>query len=343
MYLAPSPLQLASSTLAWPPAEPMSRSDQHDPSARPATLLDAIHDDLDRGRGVPALSELFHGLDGLRADSGDATWRAVREAVVDHDLRALIHQDPMTRRSFEKPRGYAGDAVLLDYIYRLRVPDDAPDVGRAVYDYAVGRPAARAVRLRREWLAHAIDRASDQTGGRARVLSVACGHLREAGLSAALARGGVERLVALDADAESLVEVERLGLDQVEPVEMSIGRLLARPDRFGTFDLSYSAGLYDYLEHDLACRLTASVFATLAPGGRLLVSNFLPTLPDAGYMETYMGWELIYRTEEQLASVADLVPEDEVAGWSTWSDPYGAIAYLEIERVGARAISPPAE
>ena len=35
----------------------------------------------------------------------------------------MLHADPMARRSFEKPRGYAGDAVLLDDLYGLRVPD----------------------------------------------------------------------------------------------------------------------------------------------------------------------------------------------------------------------------
>src|SRR5215475_11877146 len=35
-----------------------------------------------------------------------------------HPFAELVLQDPYSRRAREKPRGYAGDAVMLDYIYR---------------------------------------------------------------------------------------------------------------------------------------------------------------------------------------------------------------------------------
>ena len=295
-------------------------------------FLDEVHSKLAGDCPSAAMGELFTGLDRMRYSSTAADWQLQRKRVLEHGLLAVIHEDPMTRRSFEKPRGYAGDAVLLDYIYGLSQPTQASDVGRSVYDYAAGRPAARGVRLRREWLAHAIDRASDRAGGRAHVLSVACGHLREAEISSALRGGGIERLIALDADPTSLGVVNELGLDCITTVEMSVGRLLGRAKSMGKFDLAYSAGLYDYLEPGLARRLTTCLFGTLAPGGHLIISNFLPTISDAGYMETFMGWDLIYRTEEDLAGLAAQIPSDQITSLRTHSDPFGAIAYLEIER-----------
>ena len=94
----------------------------------------------------------------------------------------------------------------------------------------------------------------------------------------------------------------------------------------------YSAGLYDYLEPAVAKRLTKTMFEVLRPGGRLIVSNFLPQVADAGYMETYMGWELIYRTVEDLEELLTIVPDAERAAHRVYEDPYASIGYAELRR-----------
>lgn len=297
-------------------------------------LLDTVQRNLDDRTPGEALPTLFNGLQALRASSQGDEWDAFRKALREHPVLARVHQDPMTRRSYEQPRGYAGDAVLLDYIYRLREPEEAGPETLAIYDYAVGRAAARAVRHRREWLAYLVDRAADRWPRPARVLSVACGHLREAEDSAAITGGWLEEFVALDGDARSLAVVEERNLPRVTTVERTILRLLARPKDLGTFAFAYSAGLYDYLDESLGSRLTACLFDRLEPGGTLVFSNFLPTVPDAGYMESLMGWDLIYRDLQDLQTLTKDIPEDELASVETYADPFGAIGYMEIKRRG---------
>jgi extracellular factor (EF) 3-hydroxypalmitic acid methyl ester biosynthesis protein len=97
-------------------------------------------------------------------------------------------------------------------------------------------------------------------------------------------------------------------------------------------DLAYTAGLYDYLPLPVARRLTARMFAMLRPGGRVLVANFCPELRDAGYMESFMNWPLIYRTEQEMHGIADALPAAEVARRCVFRDPGGDIVYLEVER-----------
>jgi len=41
-----------------------------------------------------------------------------KSACQDHPIAKIILEDPYVRRAFDKPRGYAGDAVMLDFIYK---------------------------------------------------------------------------------------------------------------------------------------------------------------------------------------------------------------------------------
>ena len=279
------------------------------------------------------MRDLFHGLQHVRERVPGRRWHEfIKEEIVDHPLIGTIHSDPMCRHSFEKPRGYPGDAELLDYIYRLREVETSSPHGQAVYEYAVNRPAACAVRHRKEWIAYSMDRAVERHGRGARVLSIACGHLREAKLSAAVQQGWIEELVALDADEQSLEVAVQNGAETIRPLHQSIGRLLGRPERLGKFAFVYSAGLYDYLEPRVARRLSNCMFDMLEPGGRMLFSNFLPEVQDAGFMETYMGWQLIYRDREALADTIAELPESEIGERKIYEDPYGAIGYVEVTR-----------
>jgi len=89
-------------------------------------FLDRIQEDFARGAARRAMEDLFSGLLLLRSLASPDRWRRfAREEAIAHPLRRLVHQDPMSRRSFEKPRGYPGDAPLLDYIYRIQRPSEA--------------------------------------------------------------------------------------------------------------------------------------------------------------------------------------------------------------------------
>jgi hypothetical protein len=102
----------------------------------------------------------------------------------------LLLQSPFTRRAYEKPRGYAGDAVLMDLIYGIAPPgDDLSPLGGLLYGYEFDSPCFQSVRTRRAILACELDKVA--TGRpHVRVLSVSSGHLREIEWSCA-ARCGV--------------------------------------------------------------------------------------------------------------------------------------------------------
>jgi len=300
-------------------------------------LLDETVARLGDGPVSPAMADLAIGLRRIHDALPTESWQAFADDVcLAHPVAALVHQDPFTYRAFAKPRGYPGDAGILDLIYgTVAAPSETTPLGAAILDHGRHSPASLSVRERRDVLVDAIDGAAARAHGAARVLSVACGHLREAQCSAAVRDGGVAEFHALDQDPVSLalLDAEHASLG-VTPVLGSVKDLLTRHVTFHDLTLAYAAGLYDYLPTAVAARLTARLVETLAPGGRLLVANFCPETPDVGYMESFMAWRLIYRTESEMQEIAAEVPGDRIAWQRTFRDTGRNVVYLEIEKAG---------
>lgn len=136
--------------------------------------------------------------------------------------------------------------------------------------------------VRRSIIARTIDEVCEQRQ-RPGILSLACGHLREAEFSGAIQCGKFESFLALDQDQESLDVVDRdYGQYGVQSLNKSVRELLRDRTFEGRFDLIYSAGLYDYVEKKVATKLTDRLFELLAPGGYLLLTNFLPSIRSWG-------------------------------------------------------------
>jgi extracellular factor (EF) 3-hydroxypalmitic acid methyl ester biosynthesis protein len=234
-----------------------------------------------------------------------------------HPIRAALQEDPFTARSVAKPRGYPGDAVLVDYIYDGLPPELAArtsSLGQRIFAYTAGcSESARSVRWRRDHVAQAIDAVAARVH-RPRILSVACGHLSEASCSEAVRSGAVSEYVALDHDEQTLQEL-RLAHPEacIVPQRATVRDLLAGRCDLGTFDLIYSAGLYDYLRQPVAQALTATLFRGLEAGGQLLIGNFVPDFGTAGYMEAFMDWHLIGRGPVDMEDLCASVPAYEVA------------------------------
>jgi extracellular factor (EF) 3-hydroxypalmitic acid methyl ester biosynthesis protein len=300
----------------------------------PTTALDFAYDELRAGRLAPGLDELFDDLEGRRIEE-PAEWADYARGTLDHPLRALLHQDPFTYRAFSKPRGYAGDAVMMDYIYGLgeAIPAarEATPLGRAIFQYMDSRPSAKAVRYRRRLLAGLIDRVAKR--GNASVLAIAAGHLREVELSGAVLSGALREFVALDQDENSLALVEReysrLGI-RTQPG--SVRQILAGKAGLAQFDFVYAAGLFDYLNASVAAALTRRMFDMVRPGGLMLIPNFLSGARDRGYMESFMDWHLIYRNETEMRALALALPQNAVAECQVFDDDVDTVTYLLVSK-----------
>ena len=305
---------------------------------RARALLDRVHAQFlaSPEQAAEAMQELFAGLALLRNDSSTSEWEQVIKVCVNHPVRQVLHADPLAARSFNKPRGYSGDAVLIDFLYnrscRIDETDEVTPLGQRIFAFMEDSPAGRAVRARRDLVAQAVDELCKRVE-KPSVLSVACGHLREAMICRSVKDGKVGEFVALDQDPLSLEVVDReLGATGVQSVCNSIKALFRGELADRKFDFIYSTGLYDYLDQRLATKLTARLFEMLNPRGRLLVANFLTDISLAPYMEAFMDWKLIYRTNAEVAGLASGIPVGQIALGTTFMEENQNIAFLDLTR-----------
>jgi SAM-dependent methyltransferase len=235
-------------------------------------------------------------------------WRALIPFVQSHPVAGFFMQDPLTKWSFDRPRGYSGDAHLLDMIYRhekiAHQVEAASELGREVYEFTSHAPSSIANCDRRDILARQVDETAARVGQEAEILSFAAGHLREAEVSKAHAERSLGRWVAVDQDPLSIAEIEAsYAGTPVQAVTGSVRDLLAKKLDLGTFDLVYASGLYDYLNDKVAVKLTQRLLPLVKPGGAFLFANYSHPIIVDGYLETFMNWTLLLRSEEDMLRI----------------------------------------
>lgn len=249
-----------------------------------------------------------------------------------HDAIKLFHEEPITNRSYYKPRGYAGDAELIDFIYRLKSPSPKTTYyGRELFANIRESNICKSVRWRAKHLAEKIEAVYQDKQRPITAMAIASGHLRELHLLEN-PQNKIAKLYALNQDARSNAEaMASLAYGFLDIRTDSILSIIKKSYRPGLPpDLIYSAGLFDYLNDKLASRLLARSFEFLSPGGTLLVANFAPGLVEQAYMEAFMDWHLIYRDEKQMEGLLDEIPGHQIREVKLYRDPMENVVYLEV-------------
>jgi hypothetical protein len=303
--------------------------------ARFHEALRELHEPGGVNRTLGSLSGEF---DAIRSSVAPQEWRRWIDAELrPHPLYPVLLEDPFVHHSATRPRGYPGDAELIDFIYgsanvQPRV-ERSTTLGRRLYAYSFQTAAPVAVRHRRALAAAEIDRLA-ASGSRPHILSVACGHLREAASLRALRGEQLGRFVALDQDPLSLDLVRREWAHSgVETIECSAKGVIRGGSRLlGRYDFIYALGLYDYLSDETAARLLATLVNMLNPGGKVWIANFVSGLWTTGYMEAVMDWWLVYRSTAEMEALAGTLDRSKVASHRVFLEPAENVAFLEIVR-----------
>jgi extracellular factor (EF) 3-hydroxypalmitic acid methyl ester biosynthesis protein len=285
------------------------------PNPAHAALVSRLQEGL-----VPEIVGLSEQIDAAVRELPQGHKNAAAKEWSLRHLDAYLMQAPVLHRARYKPFGYPGDYEVMNVIYERRF-EGATLFARAV-GLALGTEsrAAVAVRTRKDLVKTQLRALLAKEAGRrtpVRVLSIAAGPAQE--LSELLAE--VEELpvelevVLFEQDKNALtqawrrlkgaVELRHRGAIRLQFLHDSIKRLLRDPDlfsSFGKFDLTYSCGLYDYLQRPTSVALTRHLSRAVAKAGRVLVANMVDH-PARWLMEHHLEWPLIYRTREELIEI----------------------------------------
>ena len=216
--------------------------------------------------------------------------------------------------SYQKPLGYAGDFILINYFYDFC----NKYLGVSLYEklinfYTCNIPIAHSVIRRKDFFKKKLLEMLDSKNP-ARVLSVGSGPCRE--LLELLQEGRIKSPLyfdCLDFDKQALDYV-RNEIEKIEPEKKSYFHLglinknllsLIRPKKIESelqkYDLIYSSGVFDYLSNRVAKRMMENLYKLLNRGSMLIVTNAdKDGASHRVYYEMLTEWVLNHRTKEEI-------------------------------------------
>lgn len=219
----------------------------------------------------------------------------------------------LTRWSFEKPFGYAGDFKIIEDIYENKPRTKGFD--RLWDNYFQQMAASKATRERKEdykkILGNFIKKNKDRD---VRILNLASGPAREIKELFESAPRNLftnVRIDCLDNCKEALDFARNLlkNIPGINFLQKNVIRLALKKDIkeviSNNYDLIYSTGLYDYLDKRIATRLTENLYSLLKEKGFMTISNYREKYrnPSAYLMEWVTEWNLIYRSKEDFEEI----------------------------------------
>lgn len=292
---------------------------------------------------VSEINTAAQAMEPLCADLSPEDHFVHKAYFQEHLLEFVTFCSAFSTRAYQKPRGYAGDYVMMNMLC-----DDNVYVGRTLFEKCIHRfsitsPSGSLVKSRLQVISQVLEKTVLETlkkRDRVKVMDLACGP--SIPIQAFLRRpeGRCLEVTFIDQDAEAIgflrSDIQNLkdqygGPAKVHYYNQSIRDLLSDPQQLEVLsgqDLILCSGLFDYLDDDTA-RLLLQVLYTLAVSlGTLLIGNISPRLTTKIFQWYVNEWPLTYRDEEELKSLAPEGCETKIL-----SEPLGFNLFLRMTKL----------
>jgi extracellular factor (EF) 3-hydroxypalmitic acid methyl ester biosynthesis protein len=242
------------------------------------------------------------------------TMKRFTESVVTPDLM----DGPIWRRSYEKPLGYPGDHVVMNYVYSWK---DEGETIAGKFAHRLGLDALECVATRMTMMQNIMAREinAKKSDEEVRIANLACGTAQE--IVNILKQPSLDKRVTfslVDQDEKALAHayehaypfsVRHGGKTSIQCFHSSFTELMkggALTNHLPQQDVIYSVGLFDYLRAKRASSLVRSLYQYVRPGGLLVIGNLKRSI-DSGVWagEMICDWTMFYRTEQEMRDMAE--------------------------------------
>ncbi len=256
------------------------------------------------------ISSFNNALDQLDKSIEEGKLKNYLMGYIFKEIFPYFMRSRFAQRTYFKPKGYAGDFLMMELIYQ-NSPEGDGNLGVLIDAYCLDAPASRAVRGRRKALSSLLKEYSApliEQGRRVHIMNLACGSNRElfdfirecpdtSKISALCVDADQDALEYTDRNVNNFDHNATIRLMKDNVVKWAIGRVR---HEFGKQDIIYSAGLTDYLDERLFIILLNRIYEFLNPGGIAIICNFADRFPHKSWMDQLLQWKLIYRDEPEM-------------------------------------------
>jgi len=219
------------------------------------------------------------------------------------NICSTIDSSIMHQRTREKPCGYAGDYLLIDWIYTKKTATNG--AGKLFDELFHSYEAAESVRNRKEYFKKKCKEMYQELNRDIDILDLGCGSCRDVKeIYESLNNGHNINFHCVDSDPRAVTYARKVLNGKIDKYNIDID--VANVFRLKTnrkYDLIWSAGLFDYLEKRIVILLLKKIWRYLKDNGRIIFGNFSPINPTKNGMELVGKWYLIHRTASELIKI----------------------------------------
>lgn len=266
---------------------------------------DLLLDFIVRGGPMPAEYSVLNRA--IRHLGDSVRGGSLSQDEVSNYVRAITEKHmhgTMQAEALNQKYGYSGDFEIIDHIYTRKTSGNPHLRLWDLYFHSQAAPVA--VRNRKGYFQDLVQNHLEAHHGIGplQVLNIASGPGRDVHEFYLHHPDADVQIDCVDMDAHAIAYAQDLCAPWTDRLRFHHRNVLRFVPTRG-YDLTWSAGLFDYLSDRIFIHVLKAMMSVTKPGGEVVIGNFSDFNPSRDYMELLGRWQLVHRSRETLLALAE--------------------------------------